>query len=77
MRIAVMGSWRPGNDRWRVHGSKPEFENACDELGRELARRQQVVIVGGQSESTADTQVVKGIITILGSSAQRPLIEIV
>lgn len=77
MRIAVLGSWRSGNDRWRMRGTKSEFDAACDELGRELARRQQVVIVGGQSESTADSHVVKGIITVVGGSVQRPLIEIV
>src|ERR1044072_1711258 len=77
MRIAVLGSWRPDNDRWRMRGTKSEFDAACDELGRELARRQQVVIVGGQSESTADSHLVKGIITVVGGSVQRPLIEIV
>lgn len=77
MRIAVLGSWRADNDRWRMRGTKPEFDAACDELGRELARRQQVVLVGGQSDNTADSHVVKGIITVAGGSVQRPLIEIV
>ena len=77
MRIAVLGSWRPGNERWRMRGTKSEFDAACGELGRELARRQQVVIVGGQSESTADKHVVTGIVTVGGSAVQRPLIEIV
>jgi hypothetical protein len=35
------------------------------------------VILSGQSDSTADSHVVKGIITVTGGSVQRPLIEIV
>jgi len=77
MRIATLGSWRPGDQNWKLRGTQEDFNAACDELGRELARRQQIVILGGQSESTADHHIVNGIITMAGGSAQRPLIEVV
>jgi hypothetical protein len=78
MRIAVIGSWRSSKEKekWRLSATKAEFEAACHQIGRELARRQQVVIVNGESESTADCHVVRGIISVVGDSARRPLIEV-
>lgn len=77
MRIAVLGSWRERDAHYPVRGSKREFEVACHEIGREFARRQQVVIVGGQSDSTADTHVVNGYISVTGNDTERPLIQVV
>jgi hypothetical protein len=77
MRIAVVGSWRPLEEPWRLRATKPEFEAACQQIGRELGRRQQIVLVNGESECTADCHVVWGIIALAGDSAERPLIEVV
>jgi hypothetical protein len=77
MRIAVLGSWRESDAHYTVRGSKKEFEAACREIGREFASRQQVIVVGAQSDSTADAHVVNGYISVTGNNAERPLIQIV
>ena len=77
MRIAVIGSWRDGVRDYLMRGSRSEFEDACKDIGRELARRQQVIIVGGQSDHTADSNVVMGYISVAGDSTQRAMIQVV
>jgi hypothetical protein len=54
-----------------------EFRAACEELGRELARREQTLIVGGQSKNTADWHVVNGVVSVRGNSGERHAIEVV
>jgi len=76
VRIAALGSWRAGEQNWKLRGTQQQFAAACDELGRELGRRQQVLIVGGQSETTADYHIVNGIVSVVGASTHRPLIEV-
>jgi Predicted nucleotide-binding protein containing TIR-like domain len=81
MRIAILGSWRvtkrgQGDGDLPVRGSKAEFDKACFELGRELANRQQVIIVGGQSDSTADFHVVRGYVSVVGSRSKQSLIHV-
>lgn len=77
MRIAILGSWRDRDREYRLRANAEEFTSACDELGREFARREQVIIVGGQSEHTADRHVVNGIIRVRGNSGERHAIEVI
>ena len=72
-----MGSWRSTDTVWGLRGEKAQFDEACKELGAELARRRQLIIVGGQSENTADNHVVSGYESVIGNSAQEPLIEVI
>jgi predicted nucleotide-binding protein len=77
MKVAVLGSWRDGVRDYLMRGSKSAFEEACKDIGRELARRQQIIIVGGQSDNTADSNVVTGYISVAGNSTPRPMIQVV
>jgi Predicted nucleotide-binding protein containing TIR-like domain len=77
MKIAVVGSWRDGDREWGLRGTHADFERACFSIGQELGRRRQAVVVGGQSSSTADLHVVRGIIdAVRGHSVHSPLIEV-
>ena len=69
MRIAVLGSWKP-DSREQLLQSHEEFAVACEEIGRELARQEQVVIVGGDSSSTADFHVAKGMASVMAVMPQ-------
>jgi hypothetical protein len=77
MRIAVLGSWKPTQDgEWR--GTRKEFIATCEEIGRELARHEQTLIVGSESPDTADAHVVQGMLTVISASPNnRSRIEVV
>lgn len=77
MRVAILGSWREHVRQYRLREDRAQFSAACEEIGRELARRGQIAIVGGESENTADHHVVNGMIRVLGGSAERPVIEVI
>lgn len=64
MRIAVIGSWKVDRNE-KLRGNIDEFAVACEEIGRELARCGQVVIVGSESPDTADLYVVRGMISVI------------
>jgi hypothetical protein len=77
MKISIIGSWREGDREWGLRGSHADFEQACLALGRELGRHRQVVIVGGQSASTADLHVVRGMVDgVRHQEIKSPLIEV-
>jgi hypothetical protein len=76
MRTAIFGSWRP-RFRWPTTGSFEDFIAAAKELGYELARRGQTVILGGMSPNTADPYIVAGMLEATkGSIPFDPLIEV-
>jgi len=78
MRIGVLGSWRPDPGEWDLRGTREEFESACKVLGKELARRGQTIIVGGEAASTADYHVVRGVLEILeGVRPEKAMIEVI
>jgi len=77
MRIAVIGSWRTFDPDWPLRGDKETFAKACHQIGQEFARREQLVIVGGNSASTADHHLVTGIIGVVGNTSALPLIEVI
>lgn len=78
MKIAIIGSWRSGDREWGLRGSQAEFESACLSIGRELASHSQKIVVGGQSPSTADLHVVRGMVdTARHLRLNAPLIEVV
>lgn len=77
MRIGIVGSWRSDSGEWKRKGAFEEFQTACRTLGRKLAASGTKIIVGGQSESTADFHVVDGVLNALdGHLPDSPLIEI-
>jgi len=60
MKITIIGSWREKEAKtWGLH-DKPGFEPYCLELGRQMAIRQHVLIVGNNLVDTADRLVVRG-----------------
>jgi len=73
-RIAVFGSWRSLNEQqqiaeyrnlnktWSNQNTKEKFNKACCDLGIEIARSGNKIIVASESESTIDYHIVKGII---------------
>jgi predicted nucleotide-binding protein with TIR-like domain len=64
MRVGILGSWKPEFKEWAFESSLDQFKRACRELGRELERHRQLVIVGGHSERTADANVVQGVLEV-------------
>ena len=78
MRVAVFGSWREGQKQLRTRGSYADFVSACAAIGKALAQRRQIAIVGGESPNTADTHVVTGIVDEANaSSIETELIEVI
>ena len=73
-QIAVFGSWRDSKAQehvkdvgsldkvWSNKNNKEAFENACKELGREIARNKHKLLVASDSPSTVDYHIVHGII---------------
>lgn len=77
MKVAIIGSWRDGDREWGLRGSHAEFEQACLAIGREFGRHRQRVVVGGQSLSTADLHVVRGVIDVARhQQCDKPLVEV-
>jgi hypothetical protein len=76
LTIAVFGSWREPQDQRRnegVQGSRQEyfhalsretFQQACRDLGRELASACSRVLVASDSPSTIDFHIVQGIVEV-------------
>ncbi|HEX2078590.1 MAG TPA: TIR domain-containing protein [Longimicrobium sp.] len=78
MRIAVFGSWREADTEWAKRGTFEEFCEAAREIGRELARLGQTVILGGESRETIDLHVVEGVVEVAGDNPDAPaLIEVI
>jgi hypothetical protein len=67
MRIAILGSWKLDRTG-QMQRTREEFAAACEEIGRELARQHQVVIVGSESANTADLHVVNGMLSVIAIS---------
>lgn len=77
MRVGIFGSWRKDDSDFTYRGSQDQFELACQEIGKDLARRGISVLVYSESTSTADYHVVNGIVSSTGSmNLDYPLIEV-
>jgi len=73
MPITIIGSWREG-----VNTSTPDkFAEACEEIGRKLARAEQQVIVASERQHTADYHIVNGIVEEAANRGLRPLVHII
>ncbi len=78
MKIAIFGSWRPKSEKWNIRNDRENFKRACISLGKEIAKYGHRVIVGGDSENTADRWIVEGIIEkVKAMKLTTPLIEVV
>ena len=64
MRITVVGSWRPEKEK-DLQGTLEGFSAACQEIGRELARRNQTVVVSSDRPHTSDFHVVRGMADVI------------
>ena len=65
MRIAVIGSWKTDSTEPMLRNFA-EFVKACEDIGHELAKQGQVVIIGSESASTADHHVANGMLRYIG-----------
>ena len=66
MRVAVLGSWREEDrKKWRLRESPDGFRAACRQVGAELIRQGHSLIVGTDSEHTADANAVLGAVDAL------------
>lgn len=66
MRVAVLGSWRQEDKkRWGLLETPEAFRAACRRVGSELMERGHSLIVGSDSEHTADGNAVRGAIEAL------------
>lgn len=72
MRVAVLGSWRQQDKKsWRLLDTSEAFRKACRQVGAELIRRGHSLIVGTDSEHTADGNAALGAIEALNAAATR------
>lgn len=63
MRVAVLGSWRKVDKKsWKLRETPEAFQAACRRVGRELIERGHALIVGTDSDHTADGNAVQGAI---------------
>jgi hypothetical protein len=77
MKISILGSWDETKRDWPTRGTFDEFKSACFEIGREFGKFRQPIVVAGDSESTADVHIVRGMLEQLkGQHDLRPLIEV-
>lgn len=60
MKITIIGSWREAEARTWGLKNKSGFAPYCHELGRQMAKKQHILIVGNNLEETADRLVVEG-----------------
>ena len=58
MRVAVIGSWTADNSA-TLRETAEAFQSACQRVGRELIERGHSLIVGSDSEDTADGNAAK------------------
>jgi hypothetical protein len=66
VRIAIVGSWKEEEaEEWNLR-NPDDFAEACREIGAEIARRKHVLLVGSESERTADRYAVEGAVSALG-----------
>jgi hypothetical protein len=81
MPIAILGSWnerRKSDPDYPLKETHDKFAEACEDIGRELARHEQQVIVARDAPTTADYHIVKGIVeTAAVDRRLRPLIHII
>jgi Predicted nucleotide-binding protein containing TIR-like domain len=74
MRVAVLGSWRhEDKKRWSLRETPEAFQAACRQVGLELIRRGHSLIVGSDSDHTADGNAVRGAIEAF--SGTTPTVE--
>lgn len=78
MRLTILGSFpNEGTNEYPLQGTSDNFGEACRAIGRRLGQEGQVVVVGTDSQESADYHVVKGIIdTAGGTRVERPLIHV-
>jgi hypothetical protein len=63
MRVAVLGSWREKDrNSWDLRENPEAFRAACRQVGLELIKRGHSLIVGSDSDHTADGNAVRGAI---------------
>src|SRR5688572_32923903 len=69
MRVAVLGSWRQQDkEPWRLLESSQAFRSACRQVGAELIRRGHSLIVGTDSNHTADGNAALGALDALNAA---------
>lgn len=66
MKVGIIGSWRSDRN-WKIVGERSAFEDFCRKLGVALASQSVQIVVGNDSESTADRFVVEGYCTLASS----------
>jgi len=81
MRVAVLGSWRlEDKSNWRLLETAEAFRAACRKVGSELIARGHSLIVGSDSEHTADGNAALGAIEALkqaGTPVESPRIMVI
>lgn len=78
MCITILGLWdEDKRNEWELRGSRNEFCMACEELGSELVKIKQAIIVGNDSLSAADYYVVKGFVENAGEDTPDELIRVI
>jgi hypothetical protein len=73
MRITILGGWGKNHneiEKWELQ-KQDKFNEACQAIGKELARRSQTIIVGDDDPVSADHHIVKGILAADDHSGSR------
>src|SRR5271170_1981839 len=68
MKVAVIGSWKVKEAaKWGLKNQEL-FAKACQDIGNAIVRLGHTLVIGSESEGTADLHAVKGAIQAMGSS---------
>lgn len=74
MKVALVGSWKEQRaGEWELR-DKDSFSDTCCELGASIVQKGPKLIVGTESETTADAYLVEGAVQALRH--HRPLVRL-
>jgi hypothetical protein len=77
MQIAVFGSWHDSHVKEWGLVDRPAFINAAASIGSAIVRNGHTLLVGGDSENTADFHAATAVVATLGASYPKPRIRII
>jgi hypothetical protein len=68
MKVAVIGSWKTKEaQEWELK-DRDSFANACRQIGNAIVRLGHTLVIGSESEGTADLYAVEGAVQAMGGA---------
>ena len=74
MKIAIYGSWKEDNPPWQLFGKRQDFVDACSSIGKKLAQSTLSIVVGPDSEDTADYHITRNFAKIANPDRSKVIV---